>query len=212
MAQKTIHEAFAKFFESPRRDTLRDLLKDQSGELKSCDFKETWPEHGPLSKHFLGLANTGGGCLVVGVKEKDDNTLESVGLAELKDKADIYNGIKYYLPESILSILEVGDYAFDASEYPNLVGKRFQVAFVSPNIVDIPFVARKNGTGIREGAIYIRREGLTEEAGYEQVQSMLEQRIVNALPSTQARHLLEHLEELKVLYEPVARRVSEPAP
>jgi hypothetical protein len=58
---KTVHESFSRFFEAPSRESLRVLLKEHVGELRNCDFKETWPEHAPVARHLLGLANSGGG-------------------------------------------------------------------------------------------------------------------------------------------------------
>jgi len=197
---KTIHETYARFFEKPSRESLRELLKGHLGEHRHCDFKESWPENGSLSKHLLGLANVGGGCLVFGVQENEDRTTTAVGLDSLKDKADVFNGIKYYLPESLMSRIEIADFSFDASEYPQIIGKEFQVLFVDGIPAQIPYVARKSGTGLREGAIYTRREGVTEEASFEEINRLIADRIARELPSTQARHLLEHLEELKILY------------
>ena len=127
---KTVHEAFARFFEEPTRESFRALLTEHVGELRSCDFKESWPDHASVSKHILGLANAGGGCLVIGVKENEDKTLSAEGLPDIKDKADIINGIKLFIPEPLLAAVEIGDFAYDASEYASLVGKRFQVLFV----------------------------------------------------------------------------------
>jgi hypothetical protein len=198
--KKTIHEDFARFFETPSRDSLRVFLKDHMGELRNCDFKESWPEHAPVAKHLLGLANVGGGCLIIGVKENDDKTLSPVGIAQLKDKIDIINGVKHFLPEPLLGALEIGDFPYDAAEYPTLVGKRFQVAFVHARPEAVPFVAQRSGEGVRACAIYIRREGGTEEATYEEVQRLIKQRLAASPQTAQARDLKEHLEELKVLY------------
>lgn len=205
---KTVHESFSRFFETPTRESLRALLKEHVGELRNCDFKEAWPDHASVAKHLLGLANVGGGCLIVGVKENEDKTLSPVGIAQIKDKADIVNGVKLFLPEPLLAALEIGDFSFDAAEYATLIGKRFQIIFVHARPEVVPFVAQRGGTGVRSGAIYIRREGSTEEATYEEVQRLLTQRVA-ALPQTaEARNLKEHLEELKVLYSEIPRNVQ----
>jgi hypothetical protein len=93
---KTVHEAFSRFFESPTRESLRALLKEHVGELRNCDFKEDWPEMGALAKHLIGIGNAGGGCLVLGVKENADKSTSPEGLKQIKDKADISNGLKTY--------------------------------------------------------------------------------------------------------------------
>ncbi len=205
---KTVHESFSKFFESPTRESLRSLLREHLGELRNCDFKEAWPEHSAVAKHLIGLANVGGGCLVVGVKENKDKTLTPVGLTQIEDKADIVSRIKLFLPEPLLAALEIADYSYEAAEYPTLVGKRFQVVFVHARPEAVPFVAQRSGSGVRSGAIYIRREGATEEASYEEVQRLLTERLAASPQTIAARNLKEHLEELKVLYSEIPKNIQ----
>jgi len=47
--KKTFHEAFTKFFEEPTRDKLRELLKNNVGELDNLDFKESFPAKDKLA-------------------------------------------------------------------------------------------------------------------------------------------------------------------
>jgi hypothetical protein len=208
LAPKTAHESFARFFEQPTRESLRALLKQHVGELRSCDFKEAWPEHAAVARHLLGIANVGGGCLVIGVKENSDKTLSPTGLTTMKDKANVISGIKLFLPEPLLAALEIGDYSYDAAEYAALVGKRFQVVFVHDRPEALPFVAQRGGSGVRAGAIYVRHEGSTDEATYEEVQRLLLQRLAAAPQTLEARDLKEHLEELKVLYSEIPKTVQ----
>lgn len=207
---KTIHEAFSRFFENPTRDSLRALLKEHVGELRNCDFKEDWPESASLAKHVLGIGNAGGGCLVLGVKENADKSTSPQGLKQIKDKADISNGLKAYLPEPLLATLETADFKFEASEYPALIGKLFQVIFVHARPDSLPFVAQRSSTGLRAGAIYVRREGQTEEATYEEVQKLVAERLLAAPQTVEARNLKEHLEELKVLFAEIPRNLNVP--
>jgi Putative DNA-binding domain len=207
---KTVHEAFSRFFENPTRESLRSLLKEHVGELRNCDFKEDWPEMGSLAKHVLGVGNAGGGCLVLGVKENPDKSTSPQGLQQIKDKADISNGLKAYLPEPLLTAVETADFKYEASEYPALVGKLFQVIFVHARPESLPFVAQRGTTGLRTGAIYVRREGQTEEATYEEVQNLIQQKLDTVLQTEESRGLKEHLEELKVLYAEVPRNLQAP--
>lgn len=209
---KTIHESFSKFFENPTRESLRNLLKEHVGELRNCDFKESWPELAAVAKHLLGIANVGGGCLIIGVMENSDKTLSPSGLDKIKDKADIISGVKSFLPEPLLSALEIADFSFDAAEYPTLVGKRFQVLFIHSRADAVPFVAQKSGTGIRGGGIYVRKEGATEEATYEEVQRLIAQRLGSLPQTVEARNLKEHLEELKVLFSEIPRTIESGLP
>ncbi|MBN6102108.1 hypothetical protein JR064_08015 [Xanthomonas sp. CFBP 8703] len=211
LAPKSVHESFSRFFESPSRESLRSFLKEHVGELRNCDFKEQWPEHAAVAKHLLGIANVGGGCLIFGVKESTTG-LEPVGITELKDKADVVSGIRLYLPEPLLTSLEIADFSYAAAEYPALIGKRFQVLFVQSDQESLPYVAQRAGTGIRSGAIYIRREGATEEANYEEVQRLLQSRVSSSARSAKTSTLKEHLEEVKLLYGEIPRNIQIGAP
>lgn len=200
---KGFKEEFAKFFENPTRDGLRDLLQNHGGEQPNCDFKAQWPEHSGLSKHILGMANSGGGALIFGVEEQEDHTFEPVGLPTLKDKADITNGLKNYLPNALLRIVETIDFPFDASEYPKLVGKKFQVLFIGYEPDHIPFLSLKAGPKIESNRVYIRREGVTEEANYDELQRVLNNRIETGYSTRKEMDLKEHLAQLRVLIEEV---------
>jgi len=203
---KSYHESFARFFENPTRDGFREFMKTNAGELRSCDFKAEWPEQSGLSRHILGLANTGGGCLVVGVAEADDRTLDPHGLLALKDKADVTNGIKNYLPSPLLNVIDIVDFSFDASEYPKLIGKRFQVLFVVDLPTYLPFVAIRDGANVRQSAIYIRHEGVTEEANYDELQGIINRRLATGHSTQWEIDLNTHVEQLRVLYSFVLRR------
>jgi hypothetical protein len=84
------------------------------------------------------LANLGGGCLVVGVGEMPDKTLESKGLTSFTDTADIVKGIKKFLPNNLLTSLQILSFSYDAAEYPTLVGKKFQVVIVEDDPKHLP--------------------------------------------------------------------------
>lgn len=212
LATKSVHESFSRFFESPTRDSLRDFLRSHVGELRNCDFKEQWPDNAAVAKHLLGIANVGGGCLIFGVKESDASGLEPVGLAELKDKADVVSAIRLFLPEPLVSSLEIADFSYTAAEYSSLVGKRFQVLFVQTDPESLPYVAQRAGVSIRSGAIYIRREGATEEANYEEVQRLLQSRVSGSARTAKTSTLKEHFDELKLLYGEVPRTIQTGSP
>lgn len=200
-----LHEEFAKFFENPKREHLRELLERNVGEFAYLDFKEQWPSFPKFSRHLLGIENSGGGCVIVGVAEREDNTLEAAGLETLTDKSDIIRGIENYLPHTLLESIDILDYSFEAAEYPAIVGKKFQVVFVPDDPRHLPFVTKRDGEGIREAAIYVRRGTLTEEANYEELQGVLNRRIETGYSSQGEIDLGTHIEQLKRLYGQLAR-------
>lgn len=196
-------EDYARFFEDPSREALRNLLRGHVGELNNCDFKKEWPVFSKVARHVLGLANSGGGCLIVGIEEKDDKTFDSVGIDELLDKADIQKGVQKFLPPQLQ--YEVLDFSYDDSEYPRIIGKKFQVLLVEDSPEYIPFIAKADGDGIRKNAIYVRRGTSTEEANYEELQQILNRRLETGYSSQGELDLNKHLGELKVLYNYISR-------
>jgi predicted HTH transcriptional regulator len=203
--EKMLYEEFARFFENPTRETLRELLKKNVGELPYCDFKEQWPEFSKLARHLLGLANSGGGCIIIGVAEREDKTFEPKGVDTLMDKADILNGVKRFLPPVFINDLSILDFAFDASEYPTLVGKKFQVVFVEDNPRHLPFVSTGEADGICRNTIYVRRATSTDEANYEELQRIINKRLETGYSSQREIDLGTHIEQLKLLFRQVDR-------
>jgi len=197
-------EDFAKFFENPSREGLRNLLQFQVGERNCLDFKQDWPTFPKLARHILGMANYGSGCLVVGVEEKADKTFDPVGVGKPIDKADIHKGIQKFIPTKL--IYEVLTLGYEAAEYPRLVGKAFQVMFVENSPQYIPFVAQAGSEHeIRRNAIYVRRGTATEEANYEELQEMFNRRLETGHSSTRELSLGTHLADLEFLYKLVPR-------
>ena len=78
-------EGFARFFEQPTREGLRELLKQNFGEQDYLDFKKQWTSLSKIAKHIIAFANSGGGCIVLGVEQTNDE-LEAVGLDSILDK------------------------------------------------------------------------------------------------------------------------------
>lgn len=202
---KQFHESIAIFFEQPTREGLRDLLRNSFGELDHCDFKAEWPRDPKVAKHILGFANSGGGVVVVGVKQNEDGALTPVGLSELKDKADIDKGVKGCIPTSVRYI--VLDFAYQESEYKSLVGKKFQVLIVEDDPSHIPYVCKADSDGTRTAAVYVRKGTETVEANYEQLQELINRRMETGYTSTKELALQEHLEQLKVLYDQIPQYV-----
>jgi hypothetical protein len=194
---KGLHESFARFFEEPSRERFRDLIKNSSGEYPHLDFKSKWPIFTQLARHILALANSGGGCLIIGVEDK---TCEPLGIEAIVDKADFRKSLKSYLPRQCLDLVELLDFVFKDSEYPRLIGKKFQVIFVDDDPRSLPFIAIKNGDGIRGNAVYVRFNTSSEEASHEDLQKVLNRRIETGHSSRRELDLQMHLDQLKLLY------------
>ena len=64
---------------------------------------------------MLAMANNGGGIIIFGVKENEDNTFDVLGLDNLKDTADISNSISRLVSSSL--DYEVFNFVFDSDVY-----------------------------------------------------------------------------------------------
>jgi len=196
---KQQYEGFARFFEKPTREGLRDLIKENIGETDYLDFKTEWPESPKLAKHILALSNSGGGALIIGVTQHKNGTIESVGLHEILDKEKITKGIKAYLPIEVS--YDVFDFSYKDSEYPDIKGKNFQTLLVEYDPKYIPVLSKKAGDGIRNNVVYVRRGTNSDEATHEELQKIINERLETGFSSKHILELSEHLEQLKLLYK-----------
>lgn len=203
---KVQHEMFAQFFEQPTREKLRDPIKQSIGETDYLDFKAEWPNLVKVSKHILALANSGGGALVLGLRQTDDGAIETVGLAEFTDKVNVAKTAKKFLPKSVQ--YEVFDFSYTDSEYQALRGKKFQVVLVEYSKKLLPLLSLKDGDGLRANVAYIRDGTESTEANHEQLEHLIYLRIESGYTSTHTLDLRQHLEQLQALYK--ARRSKDP--
>ncbi|MED0933078.1 putative DNA binding domain-containing protein [Bacillus mobilis] len=197
-------EEFAKFLEEPTRESLRDILKNQSGEHNELDFKQQWPNAGKLAKHILAFCNYGGGCLIIGVQE-NENGLESIGVLKFKKKEDVFREIANFLPKDLLNELAIFDFEYKESEYALIKDKKFQVLIVNDLPHKAPFVSFKDGDGIKKDRIYTRRGIESVEASYEEIQKIINKRIETGYSSSSEIELETHLSQLKTLYEQIKK-------
>lgn len=207
---KGVKEVFARFFEDPTRDKLREILQLNTGEEDYLDFKALWPDNAKVAKHILAFANSGGGCLVVGVSQHEDGSLRADGLSDEKfmDKAMISQKTKKYLPNWL--DYSIYDFHYVESEYGSIRGKKFQVLLVEDDPQHIPFVAKTAGDKVRSGAIYVRSGTESIEASYEKVQQLINRRIETGYSSSKEMDLQEHLKQLKILYSNLAKSKNIP--
>jgi hypothetical protein len=69
----------------------------------------------------------------------------------------------------------------------------------------IPLLALRDGEGLKSTAIYVRREGQTEEATHDEIQSIINKRIETRYSTSDEINLKQHLEQLKALYGEIPR-------
>lgn len=194
--QKGIHEGFAQFFEAPTRDTLRELLRVNLGETDQLDFKEEWSELMKMAKHVIAIGNSGGGAIVVGVREENDGSLIPVGLNELLDKSKVGNEFERFVPPTLK--YEVLSFDLSASEYDEIEGDRYQAILVDPDEKVIPYLPLRESKGIKANRIYVRRDTKSVEANRTEIERLIETR-VNAISRSVEGELQDDLQQLKML-------------
>jgi hypothetical protein len=154
------------------------------------------------------MGNSGGGLIVFGVVENDDNTLSIEGLDALKDKADI--SIDQYLPEDARDIYHIEDFDYSSSDWEKLEGKAFQVLFVDDIPSILPLICQKGKQGrINSDSIYIRKNTKSVEAGQAELNNLIDRRVREQVEQESA-DLREELVELRTLYDFASKDGNQP--
>ena len=203
-----LKEAVAQVLEDPTRESVRDMLRNHTGETANLDFKEEWPADEKLARHILALGNSGGGCIVIGVAEKADKTLEPVGLGAFKDKVDITKKLNALVPGTLMNCVAIDDFAYDASDYGALQGKKFQIVSVLPNAQLLPFVAERGNGDARVGAVYVRRGTESVEANQVELQRVINELLATGHSTEAAMKLEDHLDQLLVLQARIPKTLT----
>ena len=197
---------YDQFLKEPTKDNFRDFMKKSCGELNEMDFKETWIDKGPLAKIMLAMANNGGGIIVFGVKENEDNTFDILGLDSLKDTADISNSISRLVSSSL--DYEVFNFVFDSDVYGKFENKKFQIMVIHDTPERLPFVSLGQSEKIEKDVIYGRRGTKSEKATSEEINRIIERKIATIYSENTDMSLDQHLEQLKKLYSELPQKIQ----
>lgn len=191
-----IKESLARFLEKPTRENLKLLRSKYFGELDELDFKREWPERSKLAKHVLAIANSGGGCIFIGIDRVDD-IYRSVGLEDFQDPADVDKSLSKYKPRSLEVITQ--EFFFPEKEYPTLEDKKVQIIFIRSQNSDLPYVAQNSGKDVAEGVIYVRSGTESRPARHEEVGKLIEKRVYS-YGTVKQIDLEANFQRLKYLY------------
>lgn len=195
-------DSLMNFFKKPTIEEFDEFLKKNMGEANGTEFKSEWIDLEKMCKIVLAIANSGGGCIVIGVTQLDGSLISDGIKNGTKDAVEFSNVIENYIPQRILNKIELKDFFYDNDVYGELKGKKFQVIFVDVSDADLPIVCNKDyGKYLKEGEIYVRRGTGTEKANYEELQA-----IINRSANAKCREiknitLKEELEQLQQLYD-----------
>lgn len=197
---KTFKDYFYDLLEDPTRENFRGFIENTFGEDNAIDFKETWISKDKLAKEMISIANYGGGTIIFGLKEDENNIIEPVGLDKLRDKAEISNDIKNLIPGDLN--YEIHDLSYTTAEYEKLQNKNFQIIIIKDTPQYLPFMAKKDSGELKQNVIYIRRGTSCEQANKEEINKIINRKINATYPSVgKTLNLEEHLKQLNVLYK-----------
>lgn len=194
------------FLKEPTKENFRRFLQENCGEMDEIDYKETWIEKGHLAKTMLSMANSGGGVIVVGVREEDDGTLIPIGLETFEDKAKINDDIAKYFPASL--DYEIFDFNYNASEYEAVKDKKFQILVVHDTPDRLPFISIKGTVDLEKDVIYVRRGTKCEKASASEIEHIISRKMETVFKESSDLPLDEHLIQLKKLYNELPQKVK----
>ena len=196
---KIVPQTLKEFLISPSRESLKELLLNNTGESDYVDFKSSWVEWTKLAKHILAISNSGGGCLILGVRQEDDGSLTLRGLTDedFYDKADVDNKLQHLLPSYLTYRTE--DYLFQSEVDPLLHSKRFQALIIEYDPRYVPFTSVVTKGELRDGAIYVRQGTKTIEAGNEHLVEIIMKKVHLNGYERSMKSLEEHLSDLRTL-------------
>ncbi|WP_163100885.1 helix-turn-helix domain-containing protein [Peribacillus alkalitolerans] len=190
-----------KFLLDPSKENLREVLLHNTGETDFLDFKTKWIELTKLAKHILAIANSGGGCIIVGVSQSSKGTVQLDGLSnqDFLDKADIDNKLQNLLPKYLKYRTE--DYQFSKRTHALLQEKRFQVLFIDYDPKYVPYTSIVQQGELRYGAIYVRQGTKSIEASNDKLVEIILRKVQSGGSNTNEVLLQDHLKQLKILYD-----------
>lgn len=201
-----IKDLMYDFFQNPIRENFTKLIDTHTGEQNNIDFKSEWIKGNKLAQIMLGMANTGGGVIIFGVKEHDDGTTEANGLEKLEDKSKSSSQIRRYIPDNLK--FEIMDFDYSGEEYSKLKDRKFQVLLVTKDDECLPYICTKAGDDTKEGTIYVRRGTGTYPANQTEIQKILDKKLKSMYSSISDLELQEHINQLKILYKNIEKPTS----
>lgn len=194
---KDIKENFAKLFDDPNRVTLKDSLKNLTTEYDDFEFKEIEIETPILAKHIIGMANTNGGIILLGV-ENTENGFKPCGLENNTDTTDMKKQLAKYLPHELKYEIYQIDYD-KRDEWGDLKNKSFKIIKIKFTPEYIPFLPIKGSKYYEKTDIFCRKNSSTTRCEYDDLQDIFNKRKSINHYRISALTLTNELEELKIL-------------
>lgn len=194
---KSIKENFAKLFDDPNRVTLKDSLMNLTTEYDDFEFKEIEIKDYILAKHIIGMANTNGGIIILGV-EDTENGLKPCGLEKTTDITDMKKQLAKYLPHELTYDIHQIDYD-ERGEWGDLKNKSFKIIKIEFTPEYIPFLPIKGSENYERTDIFCRKNSSTTRCEYNDLQDIFNKRKSINHDRITSLTLRNELEELKIL-------------
>lgn len=193
----SIKETFAKLFDDPNRVTLKDSLMNLTTEYDDYEFKEIEIETPILAKHIIGMANTNGKIIMLGV-EDTENGLKPCDLEINTDTTDMKKQLAKYLPHELRYDIHQIDYD-ERDEWGDLKNKSFKIIKIDFTPEYIPFLPINGSKYYEKTCVFCRKNSSTTRCEYDDLQDIFNKRkSINHYGITTLT-LRNELEELKIL-------------
>ncbi|MCE5284522.1 MAG: ATP-binding protein [Pelosinus sp.] len=202
-------DSLLDFFREPTIEKFAHFLEQNVGETDNVDFKESWIDFDKMAKIIFGIANSGGGAIVIGVSEKDNNIVsKGIPNDNILDAADFIKKISKYFPKKILSCISLLNFIYDNEVYGALKGKKFQVIIIKVKPSDLPVICEADSKFLQKADVYIRRGTSTEKINYDELQALIAARIEAEKDRISNLELKDELVQLRTLYDAVPGTVK----
>lgn len=196
-------DSLIAFLKEPTMDNFLIFFEGNIGETNNVDFKSEWIEIEKIAQILLGMANSGGGCIIVGITE-NNGTMDSTGIkGKIFDPADFIKQIEKYFPDSLVGNIQIVNFFYDHIVYRDLMDKKFQMVYIEIDDEMLPVICEHESKYFKKGDIFIRRGTSTEKINYEELNILVKQKVEAINSKVTNEGLQEELQQLKILYDAI---------
>lgn len=156
-------------------------VANAKGESETLDFKQGFDpkqtgEWCELIKDIVAMANSGGGCIVIGANDDGSHSGKDVSAFLAVDSADITNKIHKYTEQQFADF-HVGVAEVDSNHVAvlNISSVRFPIVFSAPGEYEI--ASAKPKTAFRKGTVYFRHGAKSEPGTTDDLRNSLEREL-----------------------------------
>ena len=201
-------DSLLMFLREPTMDNFSIFLMENIGETNNIDFKAEWIEIEKIAQILLGMANSGGGCIIVGVAE-DKGKMEANGITEnIYDSADFIKKVAKYFPDSLVGNIHFTNFFYNHDVYGDLKDKKFQMVYIQLDDEMLPVICEHESKFFKKGDIFIRRGTSTEKINYEELNILVSQKVEAINSKVTNEGLQEELQQLKILYDSIPSTIN----